>query len=103
MMQMAELLDRIPLRILVVDDEPDMVSTLSDLLTAEGNTVDVAYNGQEALASLEDQTYDLILTDLSMPGLDGVHLLQEAKTRQPHSEVMIITGYGTINSAVDAM
>ncbi|MBN2329434.1 MAG: sigma-54-dependent Fis family transcriptional regulator [Candidatus Omnitrophica bacterium] len=102
-MPMAELLDIIPLRILVVDDEPDMVSTLSDLLTAEGNTVDAAYNGQEALASLEDQTYDLILTDLSMPGLDGVHLLQEAKTLQPQTEVMIITGYGTINSAVDAM
>lgn len=86
-----------------MDDEPDMVSTLSDLLTAEGNTVDVAYNGLEALASLEDQTYDLILTDLSMPGLDGVHLLKEAKTRQPETEVMIITGYGTINGAVEAM
>lgn len=100
---MAEVIDSTSLRILVVDDEPDMVSTLSDLLTAEGNTVDVAYNGQEALASLEDQTYDLILTDLSMPSLDGVHLLKEAKNRQPETEVIIITGYGTINSAVEAM
>ncbi len=100
---MVEVLDDIGLKVLVVDDEPDMVSTLSDLLVGEGNTVDVAYNGQEALDTIERQPYDLILTDLSMPGLDGVHLLREAKSIQPDAEVMIITGYGTVDSAVEAM
>lgn len=100
---MADIFDDTALRILVVDDEPDMVATLSDLLTGEGNTVDVAYNGRDALTTLEEREYDLVLTDLSMPGLDGVHLLKEAKSLQPGTEVMIVTGYGTINSAVEAM
>ncbi len=93
----------ISLRILVVDDEPDMVSTLNDLLTGEGNKVDVAYSSNEALASLEEKDFDLILTDLSMAGMNGVDLLKEVKTGHPDTEIMIITGYGTINSAVEAM
>jgi len=93
----------IALRILVVDDEPDIVTTLHDLLAGEGNTVDVAYSGDEALANLEEHDYDLILTDLSMPEMNGVELLKEAKSRFPNTEIMIITGYGTINSAVEAM
>ncbi len=91
------------LRILVVDDEPDMVSTLNDLLAGEGNRVDSAPDGSAAIHTLETETYDLILTDLSMDGIDGVELLREAKRRQPDIEVIIITGYGTINSAVEAM
>ncbi|MFB3787185.1 MAG: sigma-54-dependent transcriptional regulator [bacterium] len=91
------------LRVLVVDDEPDMVATLRDLLDGEGNTVDVAYSGMEAVATLEQRPFDVILTDLSMPGMDGVELLKEARIRQPGVEVIIITGYGTIGSAVEAM
>ncbi len=91
------------LQILVVDDEPDMVTTISDLLSGDGNSVDVAYSGHEALSTLDRQSYDLILTDLSMPGMSGVELLKEAKSRHPDLEIMIITGYGTINSAIEAM
>ncbi len=91
------------LRVLVVDDEPDMVATLRDLLGGEGNTVSVAYSGMEAVATLEQRPFDVILTDLSMPGMDGVELLKEARIRQPGVEVIIITGYGTIGSAVEAM
>ncbi len=91
------------LRILVVDDEPDMVSTLKDLLVNEGNTVNTAYDGDEALQKLENEPFDLILTDLSMPGMNGVELVSEAKSMQPDVEVMIITGYGTIDSAVESM
>jgi len=93
----------IELKILVVDDEPDMVTTLQELLKRDGNHVDVAYNSQEALNSLEKQEYDLILTDLSMPGMNGVELLKQAKTLHPEAEIMIITGYGTVNSAVEAI
>lgn len=91
------------LHILIVDDEPDMVATLNDLLAGDGHHVHTAHSGQDALERLEHRPFDLILTDLSMPGVNGVDLLKEAKTRQPNSEVIIITGYGTINSAVDAM
>lgn len=95
--------EEVGLRVLVVDDEPDMVATLRDLLGGEGNTVAVAYSGMEAVATLERRVFDVILTDLSMPGMDGVQLLKEAKIRQPGVEVIIITGYGSIGSAVEAM
>ena len=91
------------LRILVVDDEHDMVATLQDLLEGEGNHVDVAFEGKDALTALEQGLYDLVLTDLAMPGMDGVELLKEVKGHHPDTEVMVITGYGTINSAVEAM
>lgn len=90
------------LKILIVDDEPDMVSTLDELLTEEGHHVDSAYNSQDALERLETFTYDLILTDLSMPGIDGISLLKESKNRYPETEVIVITGYGTIDNAVEA-
>ncbi|RJP18738.1 MAG: sigma-54-dependent Fis family transcriptional regulator [Candidatus Omnitrophota bacterium] len=93
----------ISLRVLVVDDEPDMVTTLHDLLIGEGNHVDTAYNSAEALTLLEKKDFDLILTDLSMSGMNGVDLLKEVKTGHPDTEIMIITGYGTISSAVEAM
>ncbi len=100
---METLQSDIPLRILVVDDEPDMVSALNDLLKGEGNHVDVAFNGGDALSILDEKEFDLILTDLSMSGMNGVDLLKETKSRHPQTEIMIITGYGTINSAVEAM
>jgi DNA-binding NtrC family response regulator len=91
------------LTVLVVDDEPDMVTTLHDLLIGEGHSVDTANSGQEALNKIDAKSYELILTDLSMPQMDGVALMKEAKQRQPDTEVMIVTGYGTINNAVEAM
>ncbi|MDX9754088.1 MAG: sigma-54 dependent transcriptional regulator [bacterium] len=91
------------LNVLIVDDEPDMITTLHDLLTGEGHRVDTANSGLEALSKMDQNTYELILTDLSMPQMDGVQLLREAKERQPETEVMIVTGYGTIHNAVEAM
>ncbi|MBZ0256360.1 sigma-54 dependent transcriptional regulator [bacterium] len=91
------------LRVLVVDDEPDMAATLNQLLQQDGCSVDTAGCAQEALSLLETQGFDLVLSDLSMPGMDGVELLREVKARNAAAEMVIITGYGTINSAVDAM
>ena len=95
--------ERAGTRILVVDDEPDMVTTLQDLLTNDGHRVDVAYDGTEALNILGNREYEILLTDLSMPELDGVDLLRQTKQRYPDLQVIIITGYGTIDSAVKAM
>lgn len=91
------------LNILVVDDEPDMAATLHDLLAGEGHSVDTACSGFEALSRINEKNYELILTDLSMPQMDGMQLLKEAKQHQPETEVMIVTGYGTVNGAVEAM
>ncbi|MBI1389662.1 MAG: response regulator [bacterium] len=92
-----------PVRVLIVDDEPDMVSTLAQLVGGEGGEVEPAFSAHEALAACERDEFDVILSDLSMPGMSGVDLLREIKARTPATEVIIITGYGTIDGAVEAM
>jgi len=89
--------------ILVVDDEPLVRRSLSEFLTLEGYTVSVASNGKEALHMLKDYIADIIITDMKMPELDGLGLLREVKKDYPSSEVIFITGYGSIESAVEAM
>ncbi|HEX9948976.1 MAG TPA: sigma-54 dependent transcriptional regulator [Thermodesulfobacteriota bacterium] len=90
-------------RILVVDDEPSMRTTLSILLKREGYRVSLAESGAEALPMLAPGEYDMILTDLKMEGMDGIELLRHIKAVDPQAEVLIFTAYGTIASAVEAM
>ena len=82
------------IHILVVDDEPSMAQPLADALAAEGYKIDVAVNGQGALEKIKDQTYDLILSDLRMPELDGVGVCEELERRQPDllRRMILITG-----------
>ena len=82
------------IRILVVDDEPLMAQPLADALAAEGYEIDMAANGQRALEKINDRAYDLILSDLRMPELDGVGLCQELERRQPDllQRLIFITG-----------
>jgi len=82
--------------ILVVEDEPFIAQLLADSLTAEGYAVDLACNGRLALERIEKQAYDLILSDLRMPDLDGVGLYRELERRQPHllRRLIFITGTG---------
>jgi len=82
------------IHILVVDDEPLMAQPLADALAAEGYEIDLAVNGQRALEKIKNQTYDLILSDLRMPELDGVGLCQELERRQPDllRRMIFITG-----------
>ena len=91
------------INILVVDDEPLVRRSLSEFLTLEGYTVSVASNGQEALNMLKDYIADIVITDMKMPELDGLGLLREIKKDYPSSAVIFITGYGSIESAVEAM
>jgi CheY-like chemotaxis protein len=83
-----------PIHILVVDDEPLMARPLADTLAAEGYEIDMAVNGQRALEKIKHQTYDLILSDLRMPELDGVGLCQELERRWPEllRRMIFITG-----------
>lgn len=91
------------LKILVVDDEPDMAATFRELLSVDGDLVEVSNNGSDALQRFESGQYDLLVTDFAMPGMNGLELMKEVKKNQPETDFIIITGYGTINSAVEAM
>ena len=91
------------MNILLVDDQKSLRRSLSLMLQAAGFETGEAESGEEALAHLGEQTYDLVITDLRMEGMSGVDLLREIKRVQPTLPVILITAYGTIDSAVDAM
>ena len=88
--------------VLVVDDEPSILQSLGGLLSDEGFEVLTASNGYEALKIIESESPDLVLLDIWMPGLDGIDTLQEIRNNNPHIQVIIITGHGTIETAVKA-
>ena len=90
-------------RILVVDDEPDMLSSCQRLLSRAGYEVKVAPSGREALRLLKEGPFNLILTDLRMPEMDGMEVLKLSREQSPDSAVIVFTGYGTIQDAVMAM
>ena len=89
-------------RLLIVDDHKNMRLTLGLILRREGHEVLEADGGEEALALL-DEPVDLILTDLKMEPMDGIEFLRRAKQRDPSVEVVVMTAFGTIHSAVEAM
>jgi DNA-binding NtrC family response regulator len=89
--------------ILVVDDDQALLQSLQEVLEAEGHEVTTAADGEGGLTRLKEQAFDLVLSDLSMPGLDGMELLKYIGREQPSCPCIIITGYGTINNAVSAM
>jgi DNA-binding NtrC family response regulator len=91
------------MRILLADDERAIAVTLRDDLERAGHRVVVAKDGNEARTALSDQAFDVLITDIKMPGPSGIELLEEVKAVRPDVEVVIITGYGTIQSAVDAI
>lgn len=88
--------------ILIVDDEPSILQSLSGLLADEGFEVATATNGYEALKIIDAESPDLVLLDIWMPGIDGIDTLKEIKENNPFIQVIIITGHGTIETAVTA-
>jgi two-component system response regulator PilR (NtrC family) len=90
-------------RILVVDDEPSILEFFEILLSEEGYTVDLVSNGREAMEMVERTPYDLVITDLAMPEVDGMAVLERVKEISPETLVLMITAYATAESAVDAM
>lgn len=90
-------------KILVLDDEEIVRVSCKKCLTPEGYDVDVAANGVEGLAMIENNRYDVILTDLKMPDMDGMEFLAKVKERHPDTKVIMITGYSTVEHAVKAM
>jgi len=87
----------------VIDDEPVIHDILAQLLTGEGYDVELSASGEEALEKFAAQSYDLVLLDLLMPGLDGLATLRALKKIQPSAVVVIITAYASVESAIEAM
>lgn len=90
-------------KILIVDDEPSMREFLEIMLTREGYKVTAASNGRDALNMLNKQMYDLIISDIQMPGMGGLELLKSIKDVSPDTEVIMITAYASTETAVEAM
>jgi len=91
------------IKILVVDDEIHTLEGLSELLSDEGYEIAGAISAEEALVKLQNDCIDLILTDLMLPGMDGLDLYLKAKEIDPKISAVIMTAYGSVKSAVDAM
>ncbi|MBI1817980.1 MAG: sigma-54-dependent Fis family transcriptional regulator [Deltaproteobacteria bacterium] len=90
-------------RILLVEDEANMIRTLAKILERKGYMVDTAANGEMALQRLTEQPADIVITDLNMPVMDGMTLLRMMHERNLTPTTIVLTGHGTIQSAVDAM
>ena len=90
-------------RILVVDDDKELADNLVEYLSKLGYQAAPAYGGREALSRFEQGDFQLVITDLKMPEMDGMELLEAVKALDRRVVAMVITGYGTIESAVDAI
>lgn len=94
---------KIPARVLIVDDEEDFVEMFSMRLEAQGEQVSTAYSGREALNVLETTPVDVVILDIRMPNMDGISTLKQIKILHPLVEVILLTGHGSTETAVDGM
>ena len=90
-------------RILVVDDEAGIREFLADALEMAGHEVSAAASAEEAARALDQRSFDLVFTDLRMPGKDGMWLLRKVRGEQPEVEVVVLTAHGSVDTAVEAM
>jgi len=90
-------------RVLVVDDEPMMSDSLRQHLGDEGYIVDTAATGAEAIDLFDGGAHHLVICDLQLPDMDGLTLLRHMKDAKPATEVIVVTGYGSVTAAVEAI
>lgn len=88
--------------VLVVDDQAEMASLVADALVDHGYFAVAAYSGSEALEVLESEHVDAVVTDLSMPNIDGIDVLRASQRLDPSRPVILMTGFGAIDSALQA-
>lgn len=91
------------IRVLLVDDERDFVEVLSERLANRGFHVNIAFSGDEALEALQEADPDVVILDVLMPGRNGIDTLQEIKRLKPLAEVIMLTGHGTVETAIEGM
>jgi DNA-binding NtrC family response regulator len=90
-------------KVLLVDDEEEFLATLSERLAVRGLKVTALTRGEEAVKKIDSETFDLIVLDLSMPGIDGLETLKRIKAKQPDAEIIILSGQGSIKTSIEAM
>ncbi|WP_099190306.1 response regulator [Tepidibacter mesophilus] len=90
-------------KILIVDDEKNIRTTLKYCLQEENYDISIAINGEEGLDKIQSEKFDLVLLDIQMPGLTGMQVLQKVRQQQNKVDVIIMTAYGTVEKAVEAM
>lgn len=91
-----------PINILVVEDEPVVIESAKKILLSEGYRVDTTMDAESAFAQLDEAKYDVLVTDLMLPGMSGLDLLELACKRTPHIPVIMISGYATLDNAVQS-
>lgn len=91
------------IRVLLVDDEADFTETLAQRLEARNLSVTTASNGDEAILRIKEQELDVIILDMFMPGRTGIEVLKEIKQIKPLVEIILLTGYPTVQSAIEGM
>jgi len=90
-------------KVLLVDDEKDFLDIMSERMEARGMTVKTADSADQALKILEKESFDAIVMDFKMPGMDGIQALKNIKTRKPELQIILLTGYATVEKTVEAM
>ncbi|MFO8058319.1 MAG: response regulator [bacterium] len=91
------------IRVLVVDDEQEFVKPLKERLELREMDVSTAVSGEEALEKIQQFNYDVIILDIVMPGVDGIEVLKTIKKDHPLTEVIMLTGHATVESAIEGM
>ncbi len=97
------MVEELKAKVLLVDDEEDFLATLAERLESRGLKVTTVTRGEDAVATVEGQDFDLIILDLSMPGIDGLETLKRIKAKQPEAEIIMLTGKGSIKTSIEAM
>jgi DNA-binding NtrC family response regulator len=90
-------------KVLLVDDEKDFLDIMSERMEARGMTVKTAESADQALKILEKESFDAIVMDFKMPGMDGIQALKNIKTQKPELQIILLTGYATVEKTVEAM
>ena len=90
-------------RVLLVDDEEQFVEQLSERLKIREYDVSACYSGEEAVEQIKQYLYDVVILDVAMPGMDGNEVLKHIKEQRPLTEVIMLTGHATVESAISGM
>lgn len=96
-------MDPLPRRVLVVDDDGDIRQLIVDMLSADGYAVQACASGEQALAALQHAGFELMLADIKMPGISGIDLLQHVRSHALDTEVILMTAYASIQTAIEAL
>ena len=90
-------------KVLLVDDEKDFLETLAERMRNRGMAVDTCSSAMDALKRIDTESYAAIILDLKMPGMDGLEALKLVKERRPELQVILLTGFGTLEKGIEAM